>query len=250
MSRTSRNNMKNSSFFHIMVQGINKEFVFETRKNKERYLRLIYANNENVEIMAYCLMDNHAHILVKPNEIQDLQNWMRRVNTSYAIYYNRINERVGYVFRERYKSQVIKNEKHLCSAMEYIHNNPVKARICNRKEDYEFSSYIKIYQGNRKKINEKLESILSQSVFQKDNCQEEEEFDLIEEDKEDKNKICQETICDFLNSKNLTLNQLKKDNPNLIKIVKILKYKNKISYRLMEKCLNISREKLRNLIIK
>lgn len=250
MSRTSRNNMKNSSFFHIMVQGINKEFVFETRKNKERYLRLIYANNENVEIMAYCLMDNHAHILVKPNEIQDLQNWMRRVNTSYAIYYNRINERVGYVFRERYKSQVIKNEKHLCSAMEYIHNNPVKARICNRKEDYEFSSYIKIYQGNKKKINEKLESILSQSVFQKDNCQEEEEFDLIEEDKEDKNKICQETICDFLNSKNLTLNQLKKDNPNLIKIVKILKYKNKISYRLMEKCLNISREKLRNLIIK
>ena len=134
--------------------------------------------------------------------------------------------------------------------MEYIHNNPVKARICNRKEDYEFSSYIKIYQGNKKKINEKLESILSQSVFQKDNCQEEEEFDLIEEDKEDKNKICQETICDFLNSKNLTLNQLKKDNPNLIKIVKILKYKNKISYRLMEKCLNISREKLRNLIIK
>ena len=105
MSRTSRNNMKNSSFFHIMVQGINKEFVFETRKNKERYLRLIYANNENVEIMAYCLMDNHAHILVKPNEIQDLQNWMRRVNTSYAIYYNRINERVGYVFRQRYKSQ-------------------------------------------------------------------------------------------------------------------------------------------------
>ncbi len=250
MSRTSRNNMKNSSFFHIMVQGINKEFVFETRKNKERYLKLIYANNENVEIMAYCLMDNHAHILVKPNEIQDLQNWMRRVNTSYAIYYNRINERVGYVFRERYKSQVIKNEKHLCSAMEYIHNNPVKARICNTKEDYEFSSYIKIYQGNKKKINEKLESILSQSVFQKDNGQEEEEFDLIEEDKEDKNKICQETICDFLNSKNLTLNQLKKDNPNLIEIVKILKYKNKISYRLMEKCLNISREKLRNLVIK
>ena len=74
MGRTSRNNMKNSSFFHIMIQGINKEYIFETQKNKEKYLKLMNRNKQNMEIIAYCIMDNHGHILVQAKEIQNMQN--------------------------------------------------------------------------------------------------------------------------------------------------------------------------------
>ena len=109
MARTSRNNMGNSSFFHVMVQGINKEYIFNTEKNKKKYLEEIYKNNKDVEIIAYCIMNNHTHILVQTEKMQNIEDWMRKSNTSYALYYNKIKERVGYVFRDRYKLQPIKN---------------------------------------------------------------------------------------------------------------------------------------------
>lgn len=166
MGRTIRNNMENSSFFHIMVQGINKERIFSTKENKERYLKLIYKNIEGIEIIAYCIMDNHAHFLVKINKIKAMQEWMQKVNTGYAIYYNKINDRVGYVFRDRYKSQIIKNEKHLYTCLDYIHDNPVKAYICNKKEEYEFSSYMDIYKGNQIEMKKHIARKLNQAKLQ------------------------------------------------------------------------------------
>ena len=163
MSRTTRNDMKNSSFFHIMVQGINKERILNTDKNKEKYLKLIHKNNEGVDIIAYCMMNNHAHILVKTENIEKMQNWMKKSNTGYAIYYNKSNARVGYVFRDRYKSQVIKNVKHLYTCVDYIHENPVKAGICNKKEDYVFSSYIDKYKGNQNEVKMKIAKMFNDS---------------------------------------------------------------------------------------
>lgn len=251
MSRTSRNNMGNSSFFHIMVQGINKEYIFETQKNKEKYLKLIYRNNQDVEIIAYCIMDNHSHILVQTEEIQNIQSWMKKTNTSYAIFYNKENNRVGYVFRERYKAQPIKSEKHLFLALEYIHNNPVKAGIC-KKDEYEFSSYTKIYQKDQSKIQKRVGELLEQSteiVLQKQKEEKEEKFNFLEDKKENKEQICQTIICDFLQNRKLNLQQLKKDEKALIDMIKILKYENNISYRLIAKCLKMSRERLRRLQI-
>lgn len=250
MSRTSRNNMRNSSFFHIMVQGINKEYIFETQKNKEEYLKLMYRNNQDVEIMAYCIMDNHSHILVQTEEIQNIQSWMKKTNTSYAIFYNKENNRVGYVFRERYKAQPIKSEKHLFLALEYIHNNPVKAGIC-KKDEYEFSSYTKIYQKDHSKIRKRVGELLEQFteiVLQKQE-EKEEEFDFLEDEKENKEQTCKTIICDFLQNKELDLEKLKKDKKTLIDMIKVLKYENNISYRLMAKCLKMSRERLRRLLI-
>lgn len=248
MGRTSRNNMKNSSFFHIMVQGINKEYIFETQKNKEEYLKLVYRNKEAVEIIAYCIMDNHSHILVQTKEIQNVQNWMKKINTSYAIYYNKQNNRVGYVFRERYKAQPIRNEKHLFLALEYIHNNPVKAGIC-KKDEYEFSSYVKIYEKDQAKIQKRIGELLEQSIEIAQTQEKEEEFNFLEDEKENKEQICQTVICDFLRNKKLDLEMLKKDENTLIEMIKILKYDNNLSYRLIARYLKMSRERLRRLVM-
>lgn len=247
MARTSRNNMKNSSFFHIMVQGINQEYIFDTQKNREKYLNLIYSNNINVQIIAYCIMDNHAHMLVETNEIQDIEAWMKKSNTSYAIYYNRSNDRVGYVFRDRYKAQPIKNQKHLYSCIEYIHNNPVKAGMCKNKREYQFSSYSAIYQADQTELQKKVQKILSQCMLQREEIQE--NFELIEDERENKEEKCERIINYFLKNNKIDKEQLKKEGKYLKKIVKILKYENNISYRVMEKNLKISREKLRKLMI-
>lgn len=58
--------------------------------------------------MAYCIMNNHVHLLVYSEEVQKLSKMMQKINTAYAKYYNECNERVGYVFRDRYLSQPIR----------------------------------------------------------------------------------------------------------------------------------------------
>lgn len=241
MSRTTRNNMKDSSFFHIMTQGINKEKIFNTKENKEKYLKLIYKNNEGIEIIAYCIMSNHAHILVKIDSIDNMQQWMKKVNTGYAMYYNRRNDRVGYVFRDRYKSQVIRNEKHLYTCIDYIHENPVKAHICGKKEEYDFSSYISKYKGNQNEVKMQIAQMFNNI----EENSKKEKFEFIESEEESKEENCQNIINDFLNEKGIYVEQLIKREKILIELIKILKFQNNISYRIMEKILGISREKLR-----
>lgn len=201
-------------------------------------------------MIAYCIMDNHAHILIQADRIKDIETWMKKSNVSYAIYYNKINNRVGYVFRNRYKAQPIKNEKHLYLCIDYIHNNPVKAKICKSKEKYIFSSYTQIYQGNQIKLQKMVEKMLERCITQtEDKANDIEEFKLEEDEKENKEEICKEVVKSFLEDKKIEIQDLKKEKQYLKEIVNILKYKNKISYRIMEKCLEISREKLRMLIV-
>ena len=196
-------------------------------------------------------MDNHAHMLIQTDEIKNIEIWMKKSNVSYAMYYNRKNDRVGYVFRDRYKLQTIKNQKHLYLCVEYIHNNPVKALICKNKDEYEFSSYTKIYEKNNMKIYNNIENILKQCNMQiEKNKLKNNKFELVEDKKIDKEQICKKIIYEYLNNTKLNIEYLKKHEEYLLKLMKILKYENNMSYRIMEKYLKISREKLRKLIIK
>lgn len=142
MPRIARKN-SNSNFYHIIVQGINKEYVFSQAELIEKYKQIILSKKEesNITILAYCIMNNHAHFLIFSEKIEYLSKFMQRVNTSYSQYYNKVYKRVGYVFRDRYYSQDILNEKHLYSCIKYIHNNPVKAHLCNSMNQYKYSSY-------------------------------------------------------------------------------------------------------------
>lgn len=142
MPRLARNLLP-SNFVHLIVQGINKEYIFEKDSWKLEYTNLIKKNfcDSNIEILAYCIMNNHAHFLVFYEHIDALYKAMHKINTCYAMRYNKINNRNGYVFRDRYFSQIIMNEKHLFNCLVYIHKNPVSANIISNMSDYTFSSY-------------------------------------------------------------------------------------------------------------
>lgn len=142
MSRLARKNL-NTPYLHIMVQGINKEFIFPDNKCIETYLRLlnIYKRKYSITILAYCIMNNHAHILVYTKQIDALGKFMHNVNLVYSQFYNKQKNRCGVVFRNKYQSQPIYDIKHLFTCIKYIHMNPVKAAIVKRCEDYTYSSY-------------------------------------------------------------------------------------------------------------
>lgn len=145
MPRKSRKN-HNSSFFHIMVQGINREHIFYHEENKEKYRNIITKslsemNKTKLNILSYCIMSNHTHFLFFVDNIELLSKFMHQINTKYGSYYNKQNNRVGFVFRDRFKVQEIMNMHQLYNCLRYIHNNPVKAKYCENMGDYKYSSY-------------------------------------------------------------------------------------------------------------
>lgn len=164
MPRQSRKELV-SNFVHIMVQGINKEYIFEEDYYKKKYLKIIQNKIRDYknQLISYCVMDNHVHLVVHYESIDELSVFMKRINTAYAKWYNEHKGRVGYVFRDRYKTEQILDFHHLYACINYVHNNPVKANIVAKPEQYIFSSY-KDYLSEDFIINSKLFQILNLSV--------------------------------------------------------------------------------------
>lgn len=118
-----------------------------------------------VEVMAFCLMPNHVHILVRQIKDGGISKFMRKIGVGYSAYYNKKYKRAGHVFQGRYKIVHISNDNQLKTAFVYIHTNPV-AIICPNwkeegikikdinivikflKEEYRWSSYLD-YLGNK-----------------------------------------------------------------------------------------------------
>ena len=132
-----------SCFYHVIVQGINKEHIFGENRFIKKYKEIILRKLESSEIniLAYCIMNNHAHFLIYSEKTEYLSKFMQKLNTSYSQFYNKVNRRVGYVFRDRYYTQDILTERQLYCCLRYIHNNPVKACICKDMWEYQYSSY-------------------------------------------------------------------------------------------------------------
>ncbi len=148
MPRTARK-ISCSGFYHVMIRGVNKEIIFKDDRDRMNFLHLLkyYKTKLNCIIHAYCLMDNHVHILIEDNDCK-LGELMRNITCVYAGEFNKKYKRVGHLFQERFKSQNIEDEFYLLRLIRYIHRNPEKAGICNT-EDYKWSSYKEYINGEK-----------------------------------------------------------------------------------------------------
>ena len=139
------------AIFHIICKSIKEVDLFRDAEDKEKYLSLIkkYKDIYNVKIYGYCLMDNHAHLLMDANGA-DISKVMHGVNFSYAMYFNKKYKREGHLFKDRFKSKIIDDEKYLKTVSLYIHNNPTDiGEFQDCPEKYAFSS-LGIYIGKRR----------------------------------------------------------------------------------------------------
>ena len=150
MPRCKRNIVK-SGTYHIMVRGVNKQEIFYDDKDKKMFIRMLlyYKKRLDCKIYAYCLMNNHVHILFKDKE-ESISDFMRNITSKYAYEFNQKHKRVGHLFQDRFKSIYVYNDEYLLRLIRYIHRNPEKAGIC-KTEDYRWSSY-KEYIFNNKII--------------------------------------------------------------------------------------------------
>lgn len=219
MPRKSRE-LIGSVLNHNMVQGINREYIFQNDKQKMKYLNLLkkYSQKYKILMIAYCIMDNHSHVITYSENIKDISLFMKEVNAEYAIYYNKTNNRIGYVFRNRFNSKPIYDKEYLLRCIKYIHMNPVKAGISNREDEYEFSSY-KDYLNHNGIINSKLLKIVFNQEEEYMKIMDSINYESLNLEKE---KINLEDILEkFLSENNVTMFQIRR---NSILIKKFISY--------------------------
>lgn len=132
-----------NGYYHVMSRGNNKYPIFNTSKDKNVLLNQFekIGELEGFDILAYCIMPNHYHLLTRSESIEVLSNCMQRINFSYSKYYRFENDYVGHVFQGRFISCCINSREYLYRAIRYIHQNPVKAKLCRDAIDYYHSSY-------------------------------------------------------------------------------------------------------------
>lgn len=248
MTRPARENIK-SNFIHIVTKGIKDEFIFYKKDYKNKYIELItkYSKKiENIRIIAYCVMDNHVHILMHTNNIHDVESFMRKVNTSYAIFYNVSEDRNGYVFANRYHTQIIQNEEHLFLCIDYIHKNPVKAGIVSEPYNYAYSS---CKQMQDKKANLQLKELICKKDLTnfefKNNSTEPYSFtDVIEKTKKLERKDIEIIIEEFCLKYNTSIQEVRKSNSLIIKLKHYFNTKYKISNKNICAILGIGKNRI------
>ena len=140
MSRQARKKSE-SGIYHIMLRGINRQQIFEDEEDRQKFLDILenYKDLCSYTIYAYCLMGNHIHLLLKQGK-EDLALVFKRIAGSYVYWYNWKYHRCGHLFQDRYKSEPVEDDGYFQTVLRYIHQNPVKAKICKQAEEYQYSS--------------------------------------------------------------------------------------------------------------
>jgi len=187
----SKNRLKvyiENGFYHIYNRGVAKQNIFEDENDYTAFLHLLkyylsppneilvhplwesglfkpvrmraLANlHKEIELLCYCLMPNHFHLVVKQITRNGMTNLMRAISTCYAMNFNKKYDRVGYLFQGRYKAALIDNENYLLHLSRYIHQNPSELTGTD-PVNWPYSSY-QYFLGKKNAIWIKPELILS-----------------------------------------------------------------------------------------
>jgi putative transposase len=141
-------------FYHVYNRGVDKRTTFLDKADYERFLLLLFLCNDTlpvklrdigkesplrsflrtdrekiVDICAYCLMDNHFHLLVYEKQQEGLSMFMQKLLTAYTMYFNKRYERTGALFQGTYKTSHVDKDSYLSTVFRYIHFNPTKLKV-------------------------------------------------------------------------------------------------------------------------
>lgn len=126
-----------------MNRGNNGQTIFTCDDDYRYYLEKLsdLKSEHPFELIHYCLMGTHTHMLVKISKQTDFSIFSKRLNLSYANYYKRNYGLTGHFWQGRFKSQLISGDSYFMQCGKYIELNPVRAKIVEKPGNYEFSSY-------------------------------------------------------------------------------------------------------------
>ena len=127
--------------YHVVARGNERRDIFCDDADRRRYLaRLADCRARlNFFLYAYCLMNNHVHLVVERGDVP-LSRVVHRLHFFHSQKFNRRHERVGHVFQGRYKAFLVDHERYFFTLLRYVHDNPVKAGIVRNPSRFRWSS--------------------------------------------------------------------------------------------------------------
>lgn len=145
MSRGAREKCE-SGTYHIMIRGANKQEIFHDTEDRLRFLETLkrYKREFFMNVYGWCLMGNHVHLLLGEGS-EVFSETLKRIGISYVWYYHQKYQTTGHLFQDRFKSENVDSEGYLKTVIRYIHQNPVKAGLVKRVDQWPWSSCLGYY---------------------------------------------------------------------------------------------------------
>jgi putative transposase len=133
-------------FLHFLKVYLSPKVIKKDFTGREKFQETQRKNFANdIDLLAFCLMPNHYHLLIKQTNERSMSDFMRCLTTAYVMYFNKKYKRAGTLFQGRYKAVSVKNDDYLLHLSRYIHLNPTKTvkglTLDDGLERYDFSSY-------------------------------------------------------------------------------------------------------------
>ncbi|HHW30197.1 MAG TPA: transposase, partial [Clostridiaceae bacterium] len=195
MPRCARQKSR-TGVYHIIIRGANRQEIFHDNNDRLRFLEILkkVKTISQMKVHGWCLMDNHVHLLLKEGN-EDISISMKRLGVSYVWYYNQKYKTIGHLFQDRFLSENVETERYLLTVIRYIHQNPVKAQLARRAEQWKWSSCIGYY-GEKVYPEDLLDETLILSILSKDERLAREKFKQLNE--QESNDCCMD---DTINKK-------------------------------------------------
>lgn len=173
----------NDGYYHVFNRGVEKRDIFLDDADYSRFLQTMHyyqfsgpkprlstykrfrrndfeSHPKIVEIISYCLMPNHFHLILRQIGDNGISEFMSKSTNSYTKFINTKNKRIGSLLQGQFKAEVIETDEHLIQVNRYVHLNPFVAELVKDPEDFFYSSY-KEYTGNSTHIVCNTQPILS-----------------------------------------------------------------------------------------
>lgn len=154
----------NDHYYHVFNRGVEKRKIFLDDDDYQRFIQTLQyyqfsgpkprfstykrfrlqdfnKNPKIIEIICYCLMPNHFHMLVKQTKDSGVQEFVRKVTNSYTKYFNTKYRRVGHLFQGTFKAIPVETDEQLIHLSRYIHLNPYVSELTSDLETFPYSSY-------------------------------------------------------------------------------------------------------------
>lgn len=147
-----------NAVYHICIRGNNKQYILGQEEDKIVFLDSLekFRARFGFKVYAFVIMDNHAHLVIKTDSLITISKIMHAITLSYSVKFRKKYGYTGYVWQGRFKSKVIEGQQYILECINYIHNNPVRAKIVEKIADYPWSSY-HFYQGLSSNIKDRLQ---------------------------------------------------------------------------------------------
>lgn len=143
MARRARSEILfDGCFAHILSRSFEKRWIFQDRTDFEIFKSLLAQRKKDSGFLIhhYCFMNTHIHLLVSIPNLSQFSKAFQKLKWQYTAWYNKRNKRTGPLWRERFQSRLIENERYLYACGLYIEQNPIKAAMVGKPEDWPYSS--------------------------------------------------------------------------------------------------------------